>query len=131
MIGNKKFESRASLFATRQEKRWHFFCKSNGVPFVTIRYKREFADVIWDAATLSRERYDKLRADSFGMRYEILSRCERFRHRKFSFEYDTKGGRFRNVRLGEAEIPASILFDFILRGTEPSAVPDMKAEAAH
>ena len=109
----KKFESKSTVFRTREEKAWHQECKRLSLPFIVIRYKPHYADISWDTDTFTFNHFEALSDSIKSVRKSILAQCEPYRHLYFDFYFSVDFGFLNNVPVQYAEQTASIIFDYL------------------
>lgn len=107
----KKFESKSTVFRTREEKAWRQECKRLSLPFIVIRYKPHYADISWDTDTFTFNHFEALSDSIKSVRKSILAQCEPYRHLYFDFYFSADFGFLNNVPVQYAEQTASIIFD--------------------
>lgn len=107
----KKFESKSTVFRTREEKAWHQECKRLSLPFIVIRYKPHYADISWDTDRFTFNHFEALSDSIKSVRKSILAQCEPYRHLYFDFYFSADFGFLNNVPVQYAEQTASIIFD--------------------
>jgi hypothetical protein len=114
LIETKKFETKKKFGSNKLVRLWYKHCEENNLPYIIITEGNSYAEVVWDNLTLKDNGYFKIKENDQKIRYEILSVCEKYRHRKLNFQISSFFGCFRNVRIEDASAIATIVFDSIV-----------------